>query len=125
MPEYKKTTRMPPAPRSRGGKVSRYYDGPVPTTRHIGQVLPLLLRKIGKQYQDRPDLILAAWPDVVGAQLATMTRAVSFNEGFLVVKVSNSTLYSLLNQNDKPRLIKNLRDKFPQTMIKSIVFQLG
>ncbi|MCH9626493.1 MAG: hypothetical protein S4CHLAM2_01150 [Chlamydiales bacterium] len=125
MTEYKKTTRLPPAPRSRGGRVSRYYDGPVPTTRHIGQVLPLLLHTIGKQYQDRPDLIMAAWPNVIGTKLAPMTQAISFNEGFLVVKVNNSTLYSLLNQSDKPRLIKNLRDKFPQTMIKSIVFQLG
>ncbi len=103
----------------------RYYNGPIPTTRHISQVLPSLLRNIGRKFQDRPDLVLASWPDVVGQKLAPMTQALSFSDGFLVVKVNNSTLYSLLTQNDKPRLIKNLRDKFPQTMIKSIVFQLG
>lgn len=101
------------------------YDGPLPTTRHISQVIPRLLSDIGKRYQDRPDLIMAAWPEVIGQQLAPMTQAVSFQNGFLVVKVSNSTLYSLLCQNDKPRLIKNLRDKFPHATIKSIVFQLG
>lgn len=106
-------------------KRSRHYDGPIPTAKHISQVLPRVLQNIGKRYQDRPDLILAAWPQVIGQKLAPMTHAVSFNEGFLVVKVSNSTLYSLLSQNDKPRLIKNLRSKFPQVMIKSIVFQLG
>lgn len=102
-----------------------HYDGPLLTTRHISQVLPSVLKDIGKVYHDRPDLVLAAWPDVIGQKLAPMTHAVSFNEGFLVVKVNNSTLYSLLTQNDKPRLIKNLREKFPQTTIKSIVFQLG
>lgn len=102
-----------------------HYDGPIPTTRHISQVLPRILHDIGKRYQDRPDLVLAAWPDVIGEKLAPMTQAISFSDGFLVVKVNNSTLYSLLTQNDKPRLLKNLRDKFPQTTIKSIVFQLG
>lgn len=102
-----------------------HYDGPLPTTRHISQVLPYILQDIGKRYHDRPDLVLAAWPDVIGAKLAPMTQAVSFCDGFLVVKVNNSTLYSLLSQNDKPRLIQNLRDKFPQTVIKSILFQLG
>ncbi|MCC5832617.1 MAG: DUF721 domain-containing protein [Chlamydiales bacterium] len=102
-----------------------HYDGPIPTTRHISQLLPRILNDIGKLYHDRPDLVLAAWPDVIGQKLAPMTQAVSFSDGFLIVKVNNSTLYSLLTQNDKPRLLKNLRDKFPRTTIKSIVFQLG
>lgn len=102
-----------------------HYDGHLPTTRHINQVLPRILHDIGKRYHDRPDLVLAAWPDVIGSKLAPMAQAVSFCDGFLVVKVNNSTLYSLLSQNDKPRLIQNLRDKFPQTVIKSILFQLG
>ena len=83
------------------------------------------MREIGKKYQDRPDLVMASWPDVIGSELAPMTKALSFSEGFLIVRVNNSTLYSLLSQHDKPRLIQNLRNKFPQTTIKSIVFQLG
>lgn len=103
----------------------RYYDGPIPTTRHISQVLPSVLRDISQNFHDRSDLILAAWPEVVGEKLAPMTQALSFREGFLVVKVKNSTLYSLLSQSDKPRLIQNLRQKFPHVTIKSIVFQMG
>ncbi len=93
--------------------------------RHIGELLPRVLQDIGKLYRDRPDLILASWPDVIGSKLAPMTKAESFQEGVLWVRVMNSTLYSLLNQNDKPRLIKNLRDRFPNTMIKTIVFRMG
>lgn len=106
-------------------RLPRHYDGPLPTSRHIRQLLPRLLEDIGRKVDDRPDLILAAWPEVVGAELAPMARAVSFIEGVLTVHVSNSTLYSLLSQNDKPRLIKNLRDRFPNTMIKTIWFRLG
>lgn len=106
-------------------KRSHHYDGPLSNTRHIRQILPQILEDIGRMYQNRPDLVIAAWPEVIGSQLAMMTRAVSFFDGILTVKVNNSTLYSLLNQNDKPRIIKNLRDKFPGTMIKTIIFRMG
>jgi hypothetical protein len=95
------------------------------TTRHIRELLPDLLAGIGTVYQNRPDLVLAAWPDVIGKDLASMTQALSFNEGILTVKVNNSTLYSLLSQHDKPRILKSLRDKFAGTVIKTIHFQLG
>ena len=95
------------------------------TTYHIRQLLPRFLQQISSVYKDRPDLILASWPEVIGPQLASMTQAVSFNEGILIVKVKNSTLYSLLSQNDKPRILKNLRDKFPNTLIKTILFRMG
>ncbi len=103
----------------------RRFDFTQKTTRHIGELLPQVMQDIGKLYQERPDLILASWPDVIGSKLAPMTQALSFQEGILIVKVMNSTLYSLLSQNDKPRLIKNLRDRFPKTMIKTIVFRMG
>lgn len=95
------------------------------TIHHISELLPVILKKIGKIYQDRPDLVLAAWPEVIGPKLCNMTQALSFSDGILTVKVQNSTLYSLLSQNDKPRLIKSLREKFPGTTIKTIHFRLG
>lgn len=106
-------------------RLSRNYNGTLPTTRHIQQLLPRFLEDIGRKFSDRPDLIVSAWPEIIGSQLAPMTQAVSFSDGVLTVKITNSTLYSLLIQNEKPRLIKNLRDKFPGTMIKTIFFRLG
>ena len=103
----------------------RRFDSTKKTTRHIGELLPQVMQDIGKLYQERPDLILASWPDVIGSKLAPMTQALSFQDGVLTVKVMNSTLHSLLSQNDKPRMIKNLRDRFPKTMIKTIVFRMG
>ncbi len=94
------------------------------TSKQISQILPRLLNRIGKRYQDRPDLVLNSWPAVIGPKLAAYTRAVSFQEGVLVVHVKNSTLYSLLSQHDKPRIIQNLREKFPHTTIKTVVFRL-
>ena len=106
-------------------RLPRYYDGPLTTTHHIRQLLPRFLEDIGRKFDDRPDLVMASWPEVIGPQLAPLAQAVSFVNGVLTVKVSNATLFSLLSQNDKPRLIQNLRDKFPGTLIKTIFFRLG
>jgi Ribonuclease G/E len=88
-------------------------------------LLPRVLAKIGEVYQQRSDLILAMWPEVIGAKLAAMTQAVSFANGILVVKVKNSTLHSLLSQNDKLRILNLLRQKFPNAEIKNIYFRIG
>jgi hypothetical protein len=106
-------------------RTPRFYDGTRLTTRRMNELLPAVLEKIGHVYQQRSDLILAFWPDIIGPQLAPMTQAVSFREGVLLVKVKNSTLYSLLSQHEKPRLLKALRQKFPQVEIKTIFFRIG
>lgn len=106
-------------------RTPKNYDGTAVTTRRVSELLPNVLSKIGEVYHQRPDLILASWPEVIGPKLAGMTRAVSFDEGFLVIKVKNSTLHSLLNQNEKSRILAILRKRFPSVNIKNIFFKIG
>lgn len=87
--------------------------------------MPAVLGKITETFIDRPDLIFASWPDIIGERLAPMTEAVSFIDGVLTVKVKNSTLYSLLSKNDKPKLVQALKAKFPKIPIKTILFRIG
>lgn len=95
------------------------------TNKHLKDLLPKVLGNIGALHRDRPDLILAAWPQIVGDKLAGMAKAVAFENGLLFVKVSNSTLYSLLSQHERGRLLKLLREKFPSVEIKNIHFKMG
>lgn len=106
-------------------RTPRNYDGNKLTSHAMSDILPQVLEKITDLFSDRPDLILASWPDIIGSKLAPMTQAVSFNEGVLLVKVKNSTLHSLLNQNDKSKLLELLRKKFPKVIIKTILFRIG
>lgn len=101
------------------------YDGTAVTTHHVSELLTSVLANIGETYQDRPDLLLAAWPEVIGTKLSPMTQAVSFSDGVLLVKVKNSTLHSLLSQHDKPRILSTLRQMFPKITIKNILFRIG
>lgn len=95
------------------------------TNKHLKEVLPKLLGGIGALHQDRPDLIIAAWPHLIGDKLAAMTQVISFEKGILFIRVSNSTLYSILAQNERARLLKNLRQRFPSVEIKNIHFRMG
>lgn len=103
----------------------RNYDGTKVTTHKMGDVLTSVLTKIDKSQQNKSDLILAAWPGVIGSRLAPMTKAVSFVEGVLFVKVKNSTLHSLLCQHDKFKILGAYRHRFPDVTIQKIVFRIG
>jgi hypothetical protein len=106
-------------------RTPKNYDGTEMTSRKVGDLLPEVLSALSDKYRDRPDLILAAWPSIVGEKLASMAIASRFEEGVLHVKVKNSTLYSLLEQKEKGRLIKALKSRFPKVEIRSIQFRMG
>ena len=101
------------------------YDGTQTTSRHVSSLLSDILHKIGSACRDRPDLILASWPEIIGPKLAGMTRAVSCCNGVLTVNVKNSTLHSLLSLHDKNRLLTVVRQRFPKANIQNIVFRIA
>lgn len=105
-------------------RTPKNYDGTGVTTRRVGEVLPLVLAEIGDAFKDRPDLILASWPEIIGPKLATMTQAESFKNGVMLVNVNNSTLHSLLN-HEKGKVLANLRQKFPRVHISNVIFRIG
>lgn len=106
-------------------RTPRHYDGTKRTAKEIKRLLPELLGKIGESQENRHDLILAAWRELIGSKLAPYAEAASFRDGILTVKVKNSTLYSLLSQHEKPRLLKSLQEKFPSVTIKNLIFRIG
>lgn len=101
------------------------YDGVGVTTHRIGDLLTNVLATISETYQERPDLILAAWPMIIGPTSAARTQAMSFVEGVLTVKVKDSTLHSILSRYEKPKILQSLRQKFPKAAIHNIVFRIG
>ena len=95
------------------------------TNKHLKDLLPSALRTIEGKRNERPDLVLAGWAQVIDERWRLMTQAVSFEKGVLMVKVKNAALYSLLVQQEKQKLLKKLQEKFPKTELKNIVFRIG
>lgn len=100
------------------------YNGTQLTSRHVADLLASELSKLTSKCQERPDLLLAAWPEIIGPKHAAMTQVVSFCEGILTVKVKNSTLHSLLSRHDKFRVLAAIRQRFPKMNIQNIVFRI-
>jgi predicted nucleic acid-binding Zn ribbon protein len=95
------------------------------TSVSIKDMLPSFLGKLGKNFHERKDLLLASWPDLVGPRIAKMTRVDSLYEGVLYVKVSNSTLHSLLKQSEKSAIIRKIKQRFPKITLTDIKFRIG
>lgn len=101
------------------------YNGTHLTSRSIGDLLLKEVARISAVYSDRSDLVLAAWPSIIGPKLAPMTQAVSVCDGVLTVKVKNSTLLSLLSRNDKYRILSAIKQQFPKAGIVNISFKIA
>jgi hypothetical protein len=95
------------------------------SNKHLKDLLPSALHEIEKNKSKRPDLVVAGWSEIIEPKWRSMTQAISFEKGQLVVKVKNTALYSLLVQQEKPRLLADLQKKFPAAGLKNIVFRIG
>lgn len=101
------------------------YDGTQNTSRQLSDLVGVELARLGDVYQERSDLLIAAWPEIIGPQLSMMTQVLSFSNGVLTVKVRNSTLHSLLSTHDKARILSAIKQKFPKVNVQNIVFRIG
>lgn len=107
------------------GRVPKNYEGLQPTGREIKDLLDPILDQVEKVTNDKPGKLLDAWPEIVGEKVAHMTRAVSLENGVFLVKVHNSTLYSLLELHEKSRLLNMIQSAFPHLKIRKILFRMG
>lgn len=105
-------------------RIPKNYEGLEPTGREIKDLLGPILYNIQQTTHHSPKELLDYWPKLVGEKVASMTQAISIEEGNFFIKVKSSTLYSLLSQ-EKPRLLKKIQETFPQFKVKKLVFQIG
>lgn len=109
---------------NRNQRIPKNYQGRKPTGRQIKDLLGSLLNEIQEQVKAQPGDVIEAWPKLVGEKIASMTEALSFQSGVLVVRVHNSALYSLLVTHEKKRLESLLQSSFPTLTISKIQFRI-
>lgn len=111
-----------PSPKRRNPKA---YNGTRTTTHHLKELLPSFLQEMGGHYSSGAEQVLAYFEEMMGPTLTPFARAHTFAGGILTVKVLNTTLFSLLSRQEKPKLLKRLREAFPNLPIKTIDFKIG
>lgn len=106
-------------------RIPKNYQGNRPTGRHIKELLPNVLKGYETMHAAKVRYLIDAWPELIGSKLATMTSVEGFAQGIVKVKVTNSTLLSLLSGPEKAKLLATLRERFPSAGIKNIQFFIG
>jgi hypothetical protein len=103
-------------------RTPRNYNGTRSPGKQVADLLPGMLAEIGKRAADPREEIFQAWFSLLGEKMAPLTEPISFFDGVLTVKVKSATLYSLLCQHERPRLLKQLQAKFP---VRHLQFKVG
>jgi len=106
------------------GKSLSFMEKSLPH-RHLKDLLPSFLGRVKNRYEERPDLVLKGWAEIIDPKWALETVASSFEKGVVVVNVKNGALYSRLVQHEGARLLKKLQEKFPNNGIKHLKFRIG
>ena len=87
----------------------------------IGAVLPAILKRLGLEARFREQAVLTLWPDVVGPELASRTRASRIDKGVLYIHVDHGAWMQELHFIEK-NLIRRLRSAAPGVDLKRIRF---
>jgi hypothetical protein len=93
--------------------------------RHLKDLVGGALLELEGQRTSRPDLVLAAWQEIIPEAWQRLTEATSFEKGVVVIKVKNGALYQLLAVQPQHQLLKKLQEKAPNVAIKSFKFLIG
>lgn len=103
-------------------RTPRFYNGTAKTGKNLSDLLPLALNKIQSKRGETDEAIFSFWFVLIGDKMGPFTKPDSFVDGVLTVKVKSATLYSLLCQHERPRLLKQLQEKFP---VRGLFFKIG
>lgn len=101
------------------------YNKTLSTNKLVKNILPNFNQNLEKKYFENPNLIIKSWPEIIGKNLADMTKVLCFKNNILYVLVKSSTLYSILKTQEKKRLLSLLQNKFSKDTIRNIIFKIG
>ena len=89
----------------------------------LKEVIPEALKRAGGKERLRRGLVLAAWREVAGKDLARFTEAVALEEGVLVVHVPDPVVAHQLTYT-RLALLRRYEERFPGEL-REIRFQVG
>ena len=103
-------------------RTPRNYDGTHVPVKKLADLTSQFMLELASKKGDFQEDIFKEWFAILGDKIGPMTEIVSFCDGILTVKVKSSTLYSLLCQHERPRLLRLLQTKFS---IREIALRIG
>lgn len=106
-------------------RTPRNYEGVKVTNKSLTERLPEILAKIERTHLKSSKSVLESWGGIIGENFAPMTKAVSLDNGILLIKVKSSSLLNVLCQYEKGKLLEKVQEKFSKDIVRDIVFKFG
>lgn len=96
-----------------------------PKGKHMSDILPSMLENMQQNYAKNPNQVFLEWNKAIGEEIAKMAVPILYKDKTLYIKVNNSTLLSILERQEKLRLLDHLKKVCPQSGIQNIIFKVG
>lgn len=91
---------------------------------HVSQALSELILLRGYARVQGSAQLQSVWDEVVGAEIAALTRVGELNRGTLQVMVGNPAMLAELNGFHKANILQTLKQNRPEYKIKQLKFKL-
>jgi predicted nucleic acid-binding Zn ribbon protein len=91
----------------------------------VREVLDQLAPKLGLEGRLRQEEVVAAWGEIVGDFFARHSRPARLHQGILIVNVLQPTVLYELDRQWKVLILKRLKGRFGEKLIKELRFRLG
>lgn len=95
------------------------------TFKSIQEILPNVLQDIEKSVSNPIETFRENWKLIVGEKVARFSRIEAFEDNKLKVVVLHPALLNLLSYQEKTKILRMLRQKFPDIQIVDILFRIG
>ncbi len=92
---------------------------------HLAHVLPGLMTRLGLEQLTQQRMIVDAWRELVGEDIARYAQPTRIQRGVLTVSVNNSVWLHELSRYHKPAILQKIAGRFKPSPVKDIVFRCG
>jgi hypothetical protein len=94
-----------------------------PAGKSLQGLLPGFLKEVDDRRAKDLEKVIHTWMTMLDPSYAARTKVEKFQDGFLFIKVSSAALHSILEVQEKKRLLEAMQKKHPRLGLKNIVFR--
>jgi predicted nucleic acid-binding Zn ribbon protein len=94
-------------------------------TQSTAELLPKVMQKLGLKERMQETEILGAWKTLVGEFIAAHSCPIALREGILYVHVLQPALHYELDRVNKPEILRKLKQRYGNRVIRDLRFRLG
>ena len=88
-------------------------------------LVPKLMQQLGLSERLRENEVIDAWKSIVGEFIAAHSCPISLRGGVLFVRVLQPSLHYQFEQISKAEILRKLKQRFGQKIIRDIRFRIG